>query len=401
MSGEDAELLKQIAEYAGAINRYETRERRSVHLAKSSPYERPPSRIRHKSNNRNRTLVLAGQREPDECSAARGPSATWISSRDRGHLTLTNAAVYESTTATKLARIGESREARRKARLLKRDAREAERLKSLISATLSHDGITYKINRKANLLIRINLEDVVLRPTPTRAIIHGVEFVKSPKTENLYRKTTVKLIAKQKTKDRKRKSYCKYYTRSGSCHHRFMAMHEIADVPGVCTKAKECRYLHDDKHRALCSHYLTHHGCDESRLCNLSHEPVPENTPTCTHFLRSTCTKPDCKFVHVSVSQNAPVCPEFARNGYCAAGLQCGMRHARECPLYSNKGACTLKKCRLPHIARAGVTKQEMTTGERGEAEDQSDSESDSDYATDDYETEDFDETSFGEFVRL
>ncbi|CCG81535.1 protein of unknown function [Taphrina deformans PYCC 5710] len=142
----------------------------------------------------------------------------WISSRDRGHMTLTSANAYDQATASKLSRINESREAKKKAKLLLRDAKEAERLKTLASTTLVHEGITYRFNRKANLLLRVTLDNTLTQPTPQRTFIHGVEFLKSPKSDNLFRKTTIKLNKTNKTTEKSALKYCKYYTRSGLCH---------------------------------------------------------------------------------------------------------------------------------------------------------------------------------------
>ena len=39
--------------------------------------------------------------------------------------------------------------------------------------------------------------------------------------------------------------------------------------------------------------------------------------------------------------------------GYCATGFDCSKRHVRECPDFAEKGACTTKGCKLPHVIRA------------------------------------------------
>lgn len=70
--------------------------------------------------------------------------------------------------------------------------------------------------------------------------------------------------------------------------------------------------------------------------------------------MRGNCTNADCKYPHVRVNPGAPVCRAFAVLGYCSQGASCAERHVHECPDYSNKGLCRNKKCRLPHVDRAG-----------------------------------------------
>lgn len=47
------------------------------------------------------------------------------------------------------------------------------------------------------------------------------------------------------------------------------------------------------------------------------------------------------------------VCRDFAVLGYCAQGLDCAHQHVRECPDFAEKGACTTRGCKLPHVIRA------------------------------------------------
>lgn len=39
--------------------------------------------------------------------------------------------------------------------------------------------------------------------------------------------------------------------------------------------------------------------------------------------------------------------------GYCEKGLDCEHQHVRECPDFAEKGVCTTKGCKLPHVIRA------------------------------------------------
>jgi hypothetical protein len=92
-------------------------------------------------------------------------------------------------------------------------------------------------------------------------------------------------------------------------------------------------------------------ACPLGEACPLSHDPNGHRMPHCTKF-------PDCKYgaacryPHVHVSPRAAICRPFATVGYCDRGLACPERHVRECPEFSDKGTCSTKGCRLPHIIR-------------------------------------------------
>ncbi len=60
------------------------------------------------------------------------------------------------------------------------------------------------------------------------------------------------------------------------------------------------------------------------------------------------------------------VCKEFAVLGYCGKGANCNERHVHECPDYANTGACRNRKCRLPHVDRAGqIRKHSANSAEK------------------------------------
>lgn len=219
MESEESELLRQIAQYAGAINRHKQHPS-STEGTRVRPYNVSRRGAHTKQAaiaSKNRTLVFAkGPSNTSEETDTVSTSTQWISGRDRGHRTLTNASIYDTSTASKLERINETREARRRAKLIRREKKDAERLKLLVSTTLEHEGLVFRINKKANLLIRVDVDNVVARPTPKRTMINGVEFLKSPKTNNLFRKSTVKLMSKGNKKYKKSKKHCKFFTRTGN-----------------------------------------------------------------------------------------------------------------------------------------------------------------------------------------
>ena len=112
----------------------------------------------------------------------------------------------------------------------------------------------------------------------------------------------------------------------------------------------------------MCSVYLQTGNCPNGEGCDLSHDPTPERVPTCLHFLRGRCSKPECRYAHVRVNPSAQVCQDFSVIGFCSKGALCNDRHVYECPDWSNTGVCTNKRCRLPHVDRAGQIRKHSAT---------------------------------------
>ncbi|KAG7094078.1 hypothetical protein E1B28_007697 [Marasmius oreades] len=125
-------------------------------------------------------------------------------------------------------------------------------------------------------------------------------------------------------------------------------------VLGSCTHGLTCMYQHDPSKVAICWNFLQDNCPNSDDTCNLSHDPTPERTPLCLHFLnKGRCTRPICLFPHVNVGPRRGVCRDFAVLGYCEKGLDCDKQHVRECPDFAEKGACSTKGCKLPHVIRA------------------------------------------------
>jgi hypothetical protein len=137
--------------------------------------------------------------------------------------------------------------------------------------------------------------------------------------------------------------------------------------------------------------------CPNGDNCDLSHDPIPERTPTCLHFARDSCTKPDCRYAHVKVSPAAPVCRDFGLYGYCAKGAACPDRHAFECPDFSNTGVCKIKGCKLPHRERASVLRRGAAAAAAAEDDEMEDVSSDDDGESIDDDDVDSDEVD--EFI--
>jgi hypothetical protein len=123
---------------------------------------------------------------------------------------------------------------------------------------------------------------------------------------------------------------------------------------GACSRGLTCMYQHDPAKIAICWNFLQGHCPNTAEACNLSHSPTPERTPLCMHFANhGRCNRDGCLFPHVHVGARSGVCREFAVLGYCARGLECDKQHIRECPDFAERGTCTTKGCKLPHVIRA------------------------------------------------
>ncbi|KAF9530490.1 hypothetical protein CPB83DRAFT_851019 [Crepidotus variabilis] len=128
---------------------------------------------------------------------------------------------------------------------------------------------------------------------------------------------------------------------------------------GACSRGLTCPYQHDPSKIAICWNFLQDNCSNSAETCNLSHDPIPERTPLCVHFLnKGRCTRENCPFPHVNVGQRDGVCRDFAVLGYCERGLECKHQHVRECPDFAEKGTCETKGCKLPHVIRANRTRK-------------------------------------------
>ncbi|PCH44348.1 hypothetical protein WOLCODRAFT_104967 [Wolfiporia cocos MD-104 SS10] len=132
---------------------------------------------------------------------------------------------------------------------------------------------------------------------------------------------------------------------------------------GACNRGLTCMYQHDPAKIAVCWNFLQGNCPNTAETCPLSHDPTPERTPLCVHFANNgRCTRSNCPFPHVRVGQRQGICRDFAVLGYCERGLDCDKQHVRECPDFAEKGACTTKGCRLPHVIRAQRSRKILAT---------------------------------------
>ncbi|KAI0343101.1 hypothetical protein BDW22DRAFT_1483973 [Trametopsis cervina] len=132
---------------------------------------------------------------------------------------------------------------------------------------------------------------------------------------------------------------------------------------GACTRGLTCPYTHDPDKIAICWPFLQGTCPHTAATCSLSHDPTPQRTPLCVHFANAgRCTRTNCPFPHVRVGVREGVCRDFAVLGYCEKGLDCTHQHVRECPDFAEKGVCTTKGCKLPHVIRANRTRPKADT---------------------------------------
>uniref|UniRef100_A0A8H7XTA1 C3H1-type domain-containing protein n=1 Tax=Psilocybe cubensis TaxID=181762 RepID=A0A8H7XTA1_PSICU len=163
--------------------------------------------------------------------------------------------------------------------------------------------------------------------------------VKAPRGRNMTLNNTRRQYPSRKTAGRRKyvDKPCPRFTTTGSC-----------------TRGLTCMYQHDPAKIAICWNFLQDNCNKTAETCNLSHEPTPERTPLCVHFLnKGRCTRDKCPFPHVNVGQRTGVCRDFAVLGYCERGLDCDRQHVRECPDFAEKGTCGTAGCKLPHVIRA------------------------------------------------
>ncbi|ORY82618.1 hypothetical protein BCR37DRAFT_316943 [Protomyces lactucae-debilis] len=365
MDTHEQDLLRQIAQVAGAINRHSrSQEQQASSSAAVSPTPASSSSISSSSQrfnqrrSRHSTAPRPGSHHKTLVLHGHGVQGSYVSARQRSRITLTHAPCFAQAAQQTIAT---SREARRKKlleRLLLQEAKEAVQLRKLEQTTLVHEGITYRLGKRAHLLIRQTPMDQG-GPTPLETTINGVLFLKSPKSNNLFRKTTVKLHARRRTNNKTLTKRCTHFTRRGFCSR------------------VGCQGRHTPGEVAVCPFYLR--GTCTKDDCTQSHSPNAHNTPQCTRFAAGGCTVEACRFVHEEMQQqpDAAVCMGFDKLGWCDAGVACHQRHV-------------LRKQTRKQISALQDTASDQEDAESSESE------------SDVLDEEDFDEDAFQQdFVHL
>lgn len=302
---------------------------------------------------------------------------------------LINSAVYDKEAQARTKAMEETRKLKAQRRA-DREQTKVLRYAQSAGATVSTpaqptahqilvNDVPFKIARGGSKLIRVSNDPSTANTTPKRVTVAGVSFVRS-KNGNLHRLGAV-ASKKQPTAVKKKDELCKRFTTTGTCY-----------------KGPMCLYVHDPNKVAICKDFLQTGQCSAGESCDLSHEPSPHRSPTCMHFLRGRCSNPECRYAHIRVTPGAPVCRAFATLGYCEKGAECEERHVHECPDYANTGVCHKKRCKLPHVDRAGQIRKAAAAAaskaESGEREDESDMSS----GEEEYDAIDSDDVDSDEF---
>ncbi|KAI9753860.1 MAG: hypothetical protein M1815_005958 [Lichina confinis] len=398
---EQRELLLKISQISGQINRHKNQqERRDEHPTKrhswapvrGAPYGRARGRAgRTVPPVRNRTLVLNNP-VPSASSVEASPlsdlnsalsdgatpnlqpvlTQTWVSKNDR-HKQLINPAVYEKEREGRMRDLEHTRQLK----LAHKDERERSKIQRHLQKFSrptpdqgsSHEvlvgGVPFRVSHGGSRLVKTSGEASLTnvaprRPlialanaafagdTPKRTVVGGVTFLRS-KHGNLYRSGMVK---------NKKCVEARLQARLWPFDPQDELKKEEKELTGPA-----CPYIHDHKKVAICKDFLQTGSCSAGDSCDLSHDTTPERVPACVHFLRGKCSNDQCRYAHVRVNPSAPVCRAFATLGFCDKGATCTERHVFECPDYAGTGSCNNKKCRLPHVDRAGQLRKMDASG--------------------------------------
>ncbi|RDK44337.1 hypothetical protein M752DRAFT_274699 [Aspergillus phoenicis ATCC 13157] len=426
---EDQDLMAKISQLAGQINRHKTQQSQPEspysseiapghHVSRHVPYRgrgwapyrgRHYARGRHVAPHRHRTLILnnatsgtpgsatpAGTGTDTDGEARSATPNEWVVKRDR-HMQLINTSIYDKETQARTKAMEESRQAKAQKRAQVEQARVLNYAQGVgrvhptgfaapqVSTAdpsaeyqVFVNDIPFRVSRGGGKLIRVSDNPNTANATPKRVTVAGVAFVRS-KNGNLHRLGAVTSKRKPMTV-KKKNALCQRFTTTGSCY-----------------KGPTCPYIHDPNKVAMCKDFLQTGQCNAGISCDLSHEPSPHRSPACVHFLRGRCSNPECRYAHVRVTPGAPVCRDFAVLGYCEKGAECDQRHVHECPDYANEGVCNKKRCRLPHVDRAGQIRKNAAsktdaTAQAEESDASSEEEEYDEIDTDDVDSDDLDE---------
>ncbi|KAE8144634.1 hypothetical protein BDV25DRAFT_166387 [Aspergillus avenaceus] len=442
---EDQDLMAKISQLAGQINRhknqgpppptpyeneYQSGNYASRHLSTRArpgwaPYRgRPYARGRGGAPHRHRTLILNNASssgtprsatpssntamEVDSESRSATPNG-WVAKHDR-HMQLINSAIYDKESQARAKAMEESRKAKEQRRAQREQAKVLRYAQGVgrqyptpaaqVTAEPSAEyqvhvnDIPFRVSRGGGKLIRVSGADAsatlakraglpliddlnAANNTPKRVTIAGVTFVRS-KNGNLHRLGAV--TSKRKPNATKKDELCRRFTTTGTCY-----------------KGPSCPYVHDPHKVAICKDFLQTGDCTAGISCDLSHEPSPHRSPTCMHFLRGRCVNPECRYAHIRLTPGAPVCRNFANLGYCEKGDNCDQRHVHECPDYANTGVCNKKRCRLPHVDRAGQIRKNTGANKADTMDDEESDASSEDEAYDQIDSDDVDSDELDE----
>ncbi|KAG0705556.1 hypothetical protein DFH29DRAFT_1030366 [Suillus ampliporus] len=223
------------------------------------------------------------------------------------------------------------------------------------------DGVTFESSTRS--LVRKDLPKPPSAPpkAPLRPISQQADFSRTTAGHLIPAGRAYKSKVSSRARQRRPRNRNMTLDNTRGSHQRRNKRMKYLDKPcprftttGACSRGLTCMYQHDPNKIAICWNFLHGNCSSTAETCNLSHDPTPERTPLCVHFANhGRCTRENCPFPHVRVGQRHGVCRDFAVLGYCAKGLDCEMQHVRECPDFAEKGICSTKGCKLPHVIRA------------------------------------------------
>ncbi|KAK7923151.1 CCCH zinc finger protein [Apiospora marii] len=426
-TAEEQELMAQISNLAGRINRHKAQQtgqpgypNHATHSTRGAfrvaPYPHGSYRgVRggRAPGYRNKTLVLNGQSRPttnadDSTPTPTTPNGSWVTKTDR-HLQLINSNVYEKESQNRANAIEQTQ----RNKVLRKDHAEKARLLNFLgkqpttvvapasnttatpsSYEVTVDGIRFQVTRQGSKLVRApgmlrRSQAILTRPcaenttgdpnpptaTPRVTTIGGVKFFRT-KNGNLIRHGVAKaqrLACGVKKVD----ELCKTFSWTGSC-----------------AKGPQCRFVHDPAKVAICRDWLLKGQCQKGDACDLSHDIAEERIPLCLHFANGNCRNEKCSYLHVEHSQTDLVCRPFGFCGWCDKGASCAERHVFECPDFSNTGVCKTKGCKHLHRERASMLRKagnKDNAAQEGEISDLS-SDDDDDDASNDIDSDEVEE---------
>ncbi|SPB49149.1 unnamed protein product [Aspergillus niger] len=433
---EDQDLMAKISQLAGQINRHKTQQSQPEspyiseiapghHVSRHVPYRgrgwapyrgRHYARGRHVAPHRHRTLILnnatsgtpgsatpAGTGTDTDGEARSATPNEWVVKRDR-HMQLINTSIYDKETQARTKAMEESRQAKAQKRAQVEQARVLNYAQGVgrvhptgfaapqVSTAdpsaeyqVFVNDIPFRVSRGGGKLIRVSgacaVDTLVKRTslpvidnpntanaTPKRVTVAGVAFVRS-KNGNLHRLGAVTSKRKPMTV-KKKNALCQRFTTTGT--NAFPTRGPEWHLPP--------------------SHYLFH----------LLRDHADQDLQPFRQLLQRTnmplYSRPEqgCN-VQGLPSDWSMQCRDFAVLGYCEKGAECDQRHVHECPDYANEGVCNKKRCRLPHVDRAGQIRKNAAskTDAMAQAEESDASSEEEEYDeidTDDVDSDDLDE---------
>ncbi|KAG2006449.1 hypothetical protein GB937_008737 [Aspergillus fischeri] len=436
---EDQELMAKISQLAGQINRHRNQtpqaqaqahhgselhagpyvSRHTRARAGWAPYRgRPYGRGRPAAPHRHRTLVLNNANSGNSTSSAPVPtnenvgesrSATpngWVAKRDR-HMQLINSAIYDKEAQARAKAMEQTRKAKaeKKARIEQAKVlryaqgfgrpHHATTVASQVSATTQPHGeyqvylndIPFKIAKGGSKLVRVSGGNPFCAAAGRRT---GLPLVDDPNTANITpKKVTVAGVTFVRSKN-------------GNLHRLG------AKTDGSQEEKRALQTIYFDGYQ----HFPSQASAPSSTIfrdLTLSHlftVPVTKDhhvssftIRTKSPFARNFCRLVTAALVKIATypMNHRPTGPlDFANLGYCDKGAECEERHVHECPDYAATGVCNKKRCRLPHVDRAGqIRKNAASKADAADEEESDESSEEEEYDaidSDDVDSDDLDD---------